>query len=235
MLETILNGGMKGPRGLGGCFFNQAIWLIFCYKHYSNKGQGSRSWLLCKGIPKSSLNGPCSGLEGANACKLSGLAVMHGFKCSAYFCLPVSTINGKVSLSKWSFYLFVHVMELAAFPLLMSILRAALQIATQRHTIPAICHRYMNKFGKNLRHHMEQENAVKDTQYGKVGGLAAPHCILLPEAEKARKLPAAPHGARKLTAAAAAAAACMELSPLTDACHVSDVWGVPLCVYARAP
>ncbi|KAF5831370.1 hypothetical protein DUNSADRAFT_13212 [Dunaliella salina] len=41
-------------------------------------------------------------------------------------------------------------------------------IATQRHTMPAICHRYMIKFGKNLRQHLEQENAVNGTQYGKV-------------------------------------------------------------------
>jgi len=41
-------------------------------------------------------------------------------------------------------------------------------IATQRHTMPAICHRYMAKYGKNLRQHLDQENSIKDTQYGKV-------------------------------------------------------------------
>ncbi|KAF5841863.1 hypothetical protein DUNSADRAFT_10569 [Dunaliella salina] len=41
-------------------------------------------------------------------------------------------------------------------------------IATQRHAMPAICHRYMTKYGKNLKQHLDQETAVKGTQYGKV-------------------------------------------------------------------
>ncbi|KAF5840638.1 hypothetical protein DUNSADRAFT_16012 [Dunaliella salina] len=41
-------------------------------------------------------------------------------------------------------------------------------IATQRHTMPTICHRYMTKYGKNLRQRLDQEHAVNGTQYGKV-------------------------------------------------------------------
>jgi len=36
--------------------------------------------------------------------------------------------------------------------------------------MPSICHKFMIKFGKNLKHRLEQEDCVKDTQYGKVGG-----------------------------------------------------------------
>ncbi|KAF5827985.1 hypothetical protein DUNSADRAFT_18391 [Dunaliella salina] len=41
-------------------------------------------------------------------------------------------------------------------------------IATQRHTMPAICRCYMLKYRKNLRQHLQQERAVGDTNYGKV-------------------------------------------------------------------
>eukprot|EP00967_Tisochrysis_lutea_P079752 scaffold109248_cov18-Tisochrysis_lutea.AAC.1 len=46
-------------------------------------------------------------------------------------------------------------------------LHAYLQIATQRHTMPAICLRYMLNFRKNLRQHLEQERAVGDSSYGR--------------------------------------------------------------------
>ncbi|KAF5831371.1 hypothetical protein DUNSADRAFT_13213 [Dunaliella salina] len=41
-------------------------------------------------------------------------------------------------------------------------------IATQRHTMPDICHSYMTKYGVSLRWHLEQQHAIKGTQYGKV-------------------------------------------------------------------